>query len=291
MTRVGGLDRMRAESRVQASIVIPAHNEERTIARLLTTLGAAAGLEVIVVCNGCSDATVNISRGFAPDVSVIDLAEASKWLALRRGDEAATVPTRVYVDADVEISAPSIHRLLAAFDDPAILAAAPRRVIPREGVSTLVGWYYDVWEQLPQVAEGLFGRGVIALSENGNARVRALPRAMSDDLVMSEAFESAERRIVMDAEVVVRPPKTLRDLLHRRVRSATGNAEADAQGLRTSAAKTSLRSLGKLIASKPRLAPRIPVYLAISAAAKVAAQRAVRSGDFSTWLRDESSRE
>lgn len=49
-------------------------------------------------------------------------------------------------------------------------------------------WYYDVWQRLPQVREGLFGRGMIVLSPEGHERVRALPQVMSDDLAMSESF-------------------------------------------------------------------------------------------------------
>ena len=56
------------------SVIIPAHNEERVISRLLEalTLGHTPGeLEIIVVCNGCSDDTAGVARGFGAPVQVL----------------------------------------------------------------------------------------------------------------------------------------------------------------------------------------------------------------------------
>ncbi len=167
----------RRPDRPIASVIIPAHNEELVIGRLLRGLiGDQPGrLEIIVVCNGCTDGTAAVAAAHGPGVQVIELAEPSKRAALVLGDAEATVFPRLFVDADVELSAESVDRLVSALSNDGVLAAAPERTIPRDGVSPLVRWYYDVWEQLPQVRGGLFGRGVIALSEAGNERVRRLP--------------------------------------------------------------------------------------------------------------------
>jgi hypothetical protein len=45
-----------------------------------------------------------------------------------------------------------------------------------------------------------------------------------------------------------------------------------------------------MVRREPRLAPRMPVFLAAALIARRRARAAVSSGDFSTWLRDESSR-
>lgn len=292
-----------------AGVVVPAHNEERSIARLLTALTADPGipLEVVVVCNGCSDRTADVARrmalahGARSTVTVVELAEAGKAGALLRGDEATAAYPRVYVDADVEITAASVAALAAALgggpdgSSPAAstggrLAAGPERQVPRDGVGWPVRWYYDVWERLPQVRDGLFGRGVVAVSAEGHARLRGLPSMLSDDLVMSEAFSPAERVIVPGAVVVVRPPRTLRDLLRRRVRVATGNAQADSAGLRGPSAATSPGTLARLVWERPSSAPQVGVFVAVALVARTRARRAVRRGDFRTWLRDESSR-
>jgi len=280
-----------AEHIPRASVVIPAHNEERSIGRLLQALAPAhveKRFEVIVVCNGCSDLTADVARAFG--VEVLDLTEPSKVNALAEGDRCATGRVRVYVDADVEISANEVEALISAVEAVGVQAAGPRRIIPRDGVVPLVAWYYDVWEALPSVREGLFGRGVIALSESGARRVRALPLAMNDDLAVSVAFESSERVVVESARVVVHPPRTLRDHVRRRARVVTGNVQADVSSLRGPDTRTGARTLGQVVRRDPRLAGKVVVFLAVGLIASARARRAVKTGDFATWERDESSR-
>jgi hypothetical protein len=153
-----------------------------------------------------------------------------------------------------------------------------------------VRWYYDVWEALPQVESGLFGRGVVVLSEQGQARVTALPQMMSDDLGMSDSFSHDERRVVPSAVAVVHPPRTVRDLVRRRIRIATGNTQAGQLGVRRPGSRTSARTLLGLAVTRPGLALRLPVFVAVHVAARLGARGALRSGDFTTWQRDESSR-
>lgn len=277
---------------ILASVVIPAHNEARTIARTLAALRSGtdpAELDIVVVCNGCTDETAAVARAADGGVRVLEIGEASKVEAVRVGNAATTVFPRVHLDADVELSGTSLRALVASLST-GVLATAPDRVVPREGCRPLVRWYYDVWEQLPQVREGLFGRGVVALSAEGQQRVSALPRLMSDDLAMSDAFDRAERCVVDAAVVVVRPPRTGRDLLRRRVRVVTGNAQMEDHGGRRQESVTTPRVLVRLLVTQPRLVFRLPVFLAFTLTARVLARRAVRAGDFTTWHRDESSR-
>jgi class 3 adenylate cyclase len=113
---------------------------------------------------------------------------------------------------------------------------------------------------------------------------------MSDDLGMSEVFEPAERRVVWTAFAEVRPPGSFRDLLRRRVRVATGNAQASQVGVRRPESSTTWGTLAHLAVRQPGLALRIPVFVLVGAVARMQSRRAVRTGDFTTWLRDESSR-
>lgn len=276
-----------------ASIVIPAHNEEFAIGRLLTTLLSEADpgeFEIVVVCNGCSDGTAEVARRFSGDVRVVELAEPSKYQAMKRGDVEALVLPRVYVDADVEVGTRDIRALLAPITSGAALASGPGRNIPRDRVSWIVRAYYDVWERLPQVRTGLFGRGVIAVSAVGYQRISALPHVMSDDLAVSMAFAEHERVVVPDAHVTVHPPRTLRALVDRRIRVHTGNVQLDRAQGRASGTKTGLRELWDVARPEPALWPRLPVFLGVTVAARIAARRRVRAGDFTTWLRDDSSR-
>jgi hypothetical protein len=154
-----------------------------------------------------------------------------------------------------------------------------------------VRWYYDVWTRLPEVRRGLFGRGVLAVSALGHARVAALPAVMADDLVISLAFAEPERVVVPDATVLIRPPRTAGDLLRRRVRVETGTSQLEHAGDRPAAsARTSGRDLLAMLRAEPRLVVRMPVFLAFAVLARTRARRAVRDDDPS-WLRDESSRQ
>jgi hypothetical protein len=278
----------------RTSLVIPAHNEQAGIGRLLGGLLDAADhgeFDVIVVCNACTDQTAQIARSYGPDVHVIELETPGKSGALRAGDELAAYFPRLYVDADVELTTADVREMTAALTNPQILAAGPVRVLPMAGVSAVVRRYYEVWERLPQVEAGLFGRGVIAFDTIGHARIKALPAVLSDDLALSEAFAPAERAIVAGARVVVHPPKNIRDLLRRRVRVQTGNTQLDAVGGRTNEAKTNGKVLAQLARSGPRMAINVVVFAAVAVLSKVAARRRVRRGDYTTWSRDESSRE
>jgi glycosyltransferase involved in cell wall biosynthesis len=274
--------------------VVPAHNEEKVLGRLLAPLTAGGDgvgpLEVVVVCNGCTDGTAEVAAQLGPCVRVVEQTSPSKREALRRGDAAATAYPRLFVDADVELDRRSVSRLLAALREPGVHAVAPRSVLPHDGLPLVVRWYYQVWQELPQVRSGLFGRGVIAVTEVGAQRLRQLPAVMSDDLAASEAFAPAERRVVEDAVVVVHPPRTVADLLRRRVRVVTGNAEADRAGTRGAGSRTSPRTLAAMAARRPSLLPKLVVFLGVTLWSRVVARQRIRRGDFSTWLRDDSSR-
>jgi hypothetical protein len=180
--------------------------------------------------------------------------------------------------------------LIGALERPDTHAAGPQRLLPTNASSWLVTRYLAAWQQLPAVRNGLFGRGVVAVDAIGYGRVSKLPHVMSDDLAMSEAFSTAEREIVSDATVVIQPPRSLRDLLRRRIRVHTGNSQFDDAGGRSEHAKTSVTDLVKIAYRSPGLAMDVAVFLAVTVMARIGARRTIKRGDYSTWLRDESSR-
>src|SRR5262245_18389828 len=88
------------------SVVIPEHDEAPAIQRCVDALftGCRQGeLDVVVVCNGCSDATAALARSSGHPVRVIELGKASKPAALRTGDAAVSAFPRLYLDADVSL--------------------------------------------------------------------------------------------------------------------------------------------------------------------------------------------
>jgi glycosyltransferase involved in cell wall biosynthesis len=277
------------------TVVIPAHNEGRVIGRLLGQLvpaAAPAGLNVIVVANGCTDDTAEVAASFGPRVRVLSIPVASKRAALVAGDHAATDLPRVYVDADVELRAQDVQALAAALRQPGVLAAAPERVLGLDGAPWPVRWYYDVWTRLPEVRHGLFGRGVIAVDNAGQERIASLPPLLADDLAASLSFARHERSIVPGARAVVHVPRTFTDLLRRRVRAAQGVAQIErADRAPDATARTRMPDLLGIARREPRMAPRVALFVSVAVLARLRARRAVARDDYSAWLRDESSRD
>ncbi|NMO57803.1 glycosyltransferase family 2 protein [Actinoplanes sp. TBRC 11911] len=276
------------------SVVIPAHNESLVIGRLLRALleGARPGeIQVIVVPNGCTDDTAGVAASFGPAVEVVALEQPGKYAALRAGDDRATGDEVIFLDADVELGIADLRALAAGLREPGVLATAPDRTVDTGRSSWLVRWYYDIWQELPGVREGLFGRGVIAVGPVARERLRAVPDVMGDDLAASVAFAPAERRVVPGARVVVHAPRTLGDLLRRRVRSVTATTQLQAAMPGTvDAARTSKADLLGIVRRHPPAAPKLAAFLAVTVITRWRARRPIRSGDFTTWLRDESSR-
>jgi hypothetical protein len=279
------------------SIVVPAHNEARVIGRLLGPLVSPPvpdGLDVIVVANGCTDDTAQVAASFGPPVRVLSIPVASKREALVVGDRAARDFPRVYVDADVELGTEDVAALSEALRRPGTLAGGPARVLVLAGRPWLVRWYYDIWARLPEVRSGLFGRGVIGVSEAGHARVASLPPLLADDLAASLVFAPDERVIVPGARVIVHTPRTVGDLLRRRVRATMGVSQVEqaegAPGAPRSTARTRPRDLLEIVRQEPWMAPRAAVFLAVAVIARLRARRAVRRRDYTNWHRDESSR-
>jgi hypothetical protein len=133
----------------------------------------------------------------------------------------------------------------------------------------------------------LAGVGVYALSEDGHRRIFPLPDVLSDDGLVHRRFAAEERIVVVEATAVVRPARTLRAHLHRRVRVRQGNRELGALGLRAPEGRLRLRSLGWLVADRLVSPLDAASYLGVLALDRV---RTLWRGTSITWSTDTSSR-
>ena len=277
------------------SIVIPAHNEERVLGRLLaqlTPLPDGEEADIVVVANGCTDGTAEVAAAFAPRVRVFSIPFASKREALVTGNRVAKGFPRLYIDADVELRAEDARALAEALNTPGVLCAGPERNHSMAGRPWPVRWYYDVWTRLPEVKRGLFGRGVVGVSAEGYLRMSQLPPLLADDLVPSLVFSPDERIIVPGARVIVHPPRTVADLVRSRARAMMGadQVERAENGLNV-IARTRLADVAAIACRDPRLIPQVCLFIVVALLARRQARKVTARSGYSAWLQDRSSRE
>jgi glycosyltransferase involved in cell wall biosynthesis len=272
------------------SIVIPAHDESQVIDRCLTALLADAApgeFDVIVACNGCTDDTAVRAGAHGPDVRVLELPDPGKAAAMNAAAALARTGTRIYLDADVTLTTQGARATVDALHEAGVYAAAPRLRVDYTGRPHGVRAYYRIWSQLPYVTDRMVGSGVIGLSAAGQQRLGAFPDAIADDYFALSRFTTAERRTAA-ADFTIYPPRRVRDLLRRKVRSYAGLLQLRSDG--TTGANQSSREWVRVVRDHPSLLPGVPVYLYVSLAARFLARRKVRRGAMHVWERDESSR-
>ncbi len=85
---------------------MPAFNEAAgiadTLGRLFNSSQSRHNLTVIVVANGCTDATADIARSFG--VHVLEVPTPSKTAAMNAAEQVTEGDVRIYADADAPIT-------------------------------------------------------------------------------------------------------------------------------------------------------------------------------------------
>lgn len=276
------------------SIIIPAHNEEKVIGNTLSHLypGVESGdLEIIVVCNGCSDNTVGIVNSFGQSIFCIETPIASKPHALNIGEEAAKWFPRIYQDADVVLSVRTVDRIARILRKGPYLTAAPKMQMEYHNASWAVKSYYEIWQSLPYVREGVIGVGVYALSEEGRKRFDIFPDIIADDGYIRALFKSYERILIDDCYSLVRAPEDLRGLIKIKTRSRRGGYELARKF--PELMQNEEKNYGSAVLSLMKsldLWPKIPIYLFVNMISRLIARKQSLKKNNSVWERDESSR-
>lgn len=270
------------------AVIIPAHNEAAVIARTLDSLREVrewGSVEVIVACNGCTDDTAAIASGYE-GVRVLQVGEASKTAALNAADQAAVLWPRLYLDADIEITAEAVRAVLVTLSEGPLLAARPVFRYEASGASALVRSYYRARRRIPATSQGLWGAGAYALSRAGHDRLGAFPPLTGDDYYVDRLFGDGEKAVLATAPVVVRTPRTSSALLAILRRTYRGNAQQDV----VDAGGTTTRTFGELLLSVrgPLTAVDAAVYAVFAGVGR--SRPLLRRKPVPVWERDETSR-
>lgn len=283
MSRSGG------DAPVRASVIIPAHDEESVIGRCLDALLRGAHpeeLEVVVVCNGCSDGTAAVARAHAPTATVREIGTASKPAALNAGDEIATRFPRFYVDADVELPLPVLREMARPLAEERYRYAAPAARFVSDNRPATVRSFFAVWDSVSRARDEPAGKGAYGLSAQGRARFTRFPTLIADDQFVVQQFAPPERLTLVDGFAIVYPPTTLGGLVRTRVRVYRGNHELAGSALAPHPpAPGALRALLTL-ARRPRSVLPVVVYVTVNVIARLLA----RMPQDGSWARDDTSR-
>lgn len=274
--------------RNRGSVIVPAYNEAAVIERTLMPLSAAAVegyIELIVVCNGCTDDTAECARK-VPGAQVVESDIGSKPLALNTGDDVATMWPRLYLDADLEITATAVLAVLDRLASGDVLAARPAFRYGTDGAGLLVRSYYRTRNRLNAHQNALWWAGVYGLSERGHRRFGRFPDVTGDDRFVDTRFGPHEKTVVATEPSVWVTPKDVAGLLTVLGRHHRGNIELAEQDS-SSAPITAKATASAVLRSVrgPRSALDAAVYIGIALAVRRRA-RQTRAG----WERDDTSR-
>lgn len=276
------------------SIIIPAYNEEQVIGLTLTGLLEGIDskiLEVIVVCNACTDKTAELVRSISKNIICIEVNKASKTNALNVGDSHAHFFPRVYLDADIQISSKDIVILTKMLKQKSLLAVSPYMQMDLSRSSWLVRAYYDIWQNLPYCREGLIGVGIYALSKEGRSRFNHFPNIIADDGFVRLQYTQKERSAVKGVVSIVTAPSHFIGLIKIKTRSRLGEYELKSRypSLFGNDNKDYTSAMTSLLSSWSTL-PKVIVYILVNLITRIRANIQIKHLDNIEWERDNSSR-
>jgi poly-beta-1,6-N-acetyl-D-glucosamine synthase len=229
----------KAPIRPPVSLLIPAYNEARVIARKIENSLAleypSDRMEIVVVSDGSCDATVDIARRAAWEtggVRVLALPKnGGKVAALNRAVPELRGEIIVFSDASAMLAPDSVGRLVENFADPSVGAASGRyRVVkPNEvniGVSEDIYWKYEAFLKTQE--------SCLASTLGAHGHLHAIRRELypfpptetiNDDYVIPLSVLGRGFRAVYDSTAMVYEEAREMTGFGRRIRIMAGNLQ------------------------------------------------------------------
>lgn len=282
------------------TVLVPAHDEEAVIGRLLAALappsGREAEMDVIVLCNACADNSADVAREAMPAARIVEISHPGKANAINQGLKLANGGPVFVVDADIVVGFHTLECLADILRDGSIMVASPMARIDTSSSSGAVRAYYRIWQLLPYLRSGVGGSGVYGLSQKAAMQINPLPLIIADDSYVRRSFHAAElARITTlpDGQPVfttVFAPANLPALIRVEARRRAGDAQlAQFQLMQPSGMGISLFNLPRQLDATASWLDLF-VYMAVKFAGRVLYRLNRLLGRADIWWRDDSSR-
>jgi len=226
----------RGDGQPSVSAILTVHNGADALARKLDNLLAQdyppGRLDIVVACDGCSDDSATIARGYAArGVTVLEFAQRrGKAACLNDAVAAATGELLLMVDVRQRLEPDALSRLVACFGDPEVGIAAGelRFEDPDTGFAASVDAYWK-YEKAIRLAESASG-SAIGVSGALYAIRRALFPTVPDGTVLDDVFVPMDvvrrgHRVVLEEGAVAwdRASASSGDERRRKLRTLAGN--------------------------------------------------------------------
>ena len=169
-----------------------AEHLDRRLENLLASDYPADRLEIVVVCNGCTDATEALASAWSerdPRVRVVPSSgDSGKSGALNAGVKRATGEFVLFADVRQTWAPDAVRRLLEPFSDPGVGAVSGRLVIGRSDRAAVEGvrWYWGM-ETALRLAESRTG-SVVGATGAIYAIRRELFEMLPPNLILDDVY-------------------------------------------------------------------------------------------------------
>lgn len=220
------------------TVLIPAYNEEKVIARSIAAVLASdyPDLRVIVIDDGSSDRTHEIAlaaHGNDPRVQILRQPNQGKWAALNTAYSHVTTEIVVAIDADTMIARDAIRGLVPALRDPGVGAVAGNVKIGNQTrlLTLMQTLEYVTAQNIDRRAFERIGGVMVVPGAIGAWRVEAVRKAglysnatVAEDADLTVAVQRAGYRVLFaeDAIAVTEAPEGVAELMRQRLRWTFG---------------------------------------------------------------------
>ncbi|WP_296423843.1 glycosyltransferase [Yoonia sp.] len=224
--------------RPAVNIIVPAYNEEKVIARTITSILASHydNFEITVVDDGSTDNTVAIIETLQKHHEKVNLLREEnhgKWHAEDLAISRSSAPIFIIVDADTLLHPDAISMIVQPFQDPRVGAVAGTVEVGNAGnvLTVLQAIEYKISQILVRRAYETFGGILVVPGAIGAWRRAAVEKAnyvsgetITEDADLTVAIHRAGYKVMYqeDARSYTEAPETLKDLMKQRFRWSYG---------------------------------------------------------------------